>query len=169
MPTRWPVESTSAPPELPWLMAASVWMKFSNMLMPRFERPSADTIPIVTVWPTSNGLPIASTMSPTLQRVVVAERDDRQPIGLDLQNREVALGICAHQPRVELASVGERDRDLVGCLHDVVVGQDVAISGGNHSGAEARDAFGPAARVAEEVAVERIGRSAATLHFACVV
>jgi hypothetical protein len=27
MPTRRPVRSTSAPPELPGLMAASVWMK----------------------------------------------------------------------------------------------------------------------------------------------
>ncbi len=25
-PTTWPRMSTSAPPELPWLMAASVWM-----------------------------------------------------------------------------------------------------------------------------------------------
>ena len=65
MPTRWPLVSTSAPPELPWLMAASVWMKFSKVLMPRFDRPSAETMPIVTVWPTSNGLPMASTMSPT--------------------------------------------------------------------------------------------------------
>ena len=29
MPTSWPRRSTSAPPELPGLIAASVWMKFS--------------------------------------------------------------------------------------------------------------------------------------------
>ena len=46
-------------------MAASVWMKFSNTLMPRPERPSAETMPEVTVWPKPKGLPIASTMSPT--------------------------------------------------------------------------------------------------------
>jgi hypothetical protein len=35
IPTRLPPTSTSAPPELPGLMAASVWMKFSKVLMPR--------------------------------------------------------------------------------------------------------------------------------------
>jgi len=34
MPISWPLTSTSAPPELPGLMAASVWMKFSKVLMP---------------------------------------------------------------------------------------------------------------------------------------
>ena len=41
MPTRLPPASMSAPPELPGLMAASVWMKFSNVLMPSPVRPSA--------------------------------------------------------------------------------------------------------------------------------
>ena len=57
--------SISAPPELPGLMAASVWMKFSKLLMPSWLRPSAETIPLVTVWPTPKGLPMASTWSPT--------------------------------------------------------------------------------------------------------
>ena len=46
-------------------MAASVWMKFSNTSVPRPERPSAETMPMVTVWPKPKGLPIASTTSPT--------------------------------------------------------------------------------------------------------
>jgi hypothetical protein len=46
-------------------MAASVWMKFSKVLMPSWLRPSALTMPLVTVCPTPNGLPIASTWSPT--------------------------------------------------------------------------------------------------------
>ncbi|KAG1167652.1 hypothetical protein G6F35_017662 [Rhizopus arrhizus] len=65
MPTRLPSASTSAPPELPGLMAASVWMKFSYVFRPSPLRPSADTIPCVVVCPTPNGLPIASTTSPT--------------------------------------------------------------------------------------------------------
>ncbi len=64
-PIRLPAVSTSAPPELPGLIAASVWMKSSKRLMPRWLRPSALTMPIVTVLPNPNGLPIASTMSPT--------------------------------------------------------------------------------------------------------
>ena len=35
----------NAPPELPSLMAASVWMKFSNVSRPRRPRPVALTIP----------------------------------------------------------------------------------------------------------------------------
>ena len=65
MPTTAPSMSTSAPPELPGLMAASVWMKKPESLMPRLVRASAETMPLVTVWPTPNGLPTASTRSPT--------------------------------------------------------------------------------------------------------
>ena len=61
IPMRLPFTSTNAPPELPGLMAASVWMKFSKVLMPSWLRPSALTMPLVTVWPTPKGLPMAST------------------------------------------------------------------------------------------------------------
>ena len=64
MPTRLPLLSISAPPEFPGLIAASVWIKFSKVLIPRWLRPTADTMPMVTVWPTPNGLPMASTTSP---------------------------------------------------------------------------------------------------------
>jgi len=45
MPISLPSRLTSAPPELPGLIAASVWMKFSNVLMPTPLRPSALTMP----------------------------------------------------------------------------------------------------------------------------
>ena len=61
MPSKCPWVSTRAPPELPGLMAASVWMKFSNTLMPSWLRPSALMMPLVTVCPTPKGLPMAST------------------------------------------------------------------------------------------------------------
>src|SRR5437879_2210711 len=65
MPTSSPRAFTSAPPELPGLIAASVWMKSSYSAMPTLARPTALTIPIVTVWLRPNGLPMASTYSPT--------------------------------------------------------------------------------------------------------
>ena len=55
--------STRAPPELPWLIAASVWMK--AVAPEPSDRSSAEMMPLVTVWPMPNGLPIASTRSPT--------------------------------------------------------------------------------------------------------
>ena len=44
MPTRCPCTSTKAPPELPGLMAASVWMKFSNVLSPKSLRPKSQRL-----------------------------------------------------------------------------------------------------------------------------
>ena len=60
MPISSPRRLSRAPPELPELMAASVWMKFSRFSMLRPLRPRALTMPEVTVWPRPNGLPMAS-------------------------------------------------------------------------------------------------------------
>ena len=65
MPIRRPSSPISAPPLLPGLIDASVWMKSSKRSMPSPERPSAETMPEVTVWPSPNGLPIAIEKSPT--------------------------------------------------------------------------------------------------------
>ena len=66
MPISSPLRLTSAPPELPGLIEASVWMKFWKPSPRRPLRPTADTMPEVTVWPMPNGLPTATTKSPTL-------------------------------------------------------------------------------------------------------
>ncbi len=57
----------SGPPELPWLIGASVWIEFEivKSLGESIERWSALTIPLVTVCGRPNGLPIATTGSPT--------------------------------------------------------------------------------------------------------
>ena len=62
-----PALSSSGPPELPGLMAASVWM---TPLISRPEaagrrRPSALMMPEVIERPRPNGLPIAKTVCPT--------------------------------------------------------------------------------------------------------
>ena len=68
MPTSLPSILTSAPPELPGLIAASVWMVF--MVYPpsmSIGRSLADTMPKVTELENSipPGLPTAITKSPT--------------------------------------------------------------------------------------------------------
>src|SRR6266545_4346183 len=76
MPITWALRSTSAPPELPGLIAASVWMAPAMSVVcgsawlrwsPPSEmvRSSALTIPEVTEPSRPSGLPIASTVSPT--------------------------------------------------------------------------------------------------------
>ena len=66
MPITSPSRLMSAPPELPGLMEASVWMKSSYDSMPRPFLPKALTMPRVTLCSRPNGLPIARTKSPTL-------------------------------------------------------------------------------------------------------
>ena len=127
MPIRLPLLSTSAPPELPGLIAASVWMKSSNRLMPRWLRPSALTMPCVTVLPKPNGLPIASTTSPTCKPSTVAERDRRQVVAVDLEHGEVGFGIDALDASGHLTTIGQHDFDVVGAVDHVMVGEHVTV------------------------------------------
>ena len=66
IPTTRPRLSASAPPELPGLSAASVWMTFSTSLLARpsraaSDRPRALTTPAVTLPANPRGLPMATT------------------------------------------------------------------------------------------------------------
>ncbi len=68
MPITSPCRLTSGPPELPKLIAASVWMKFSNELVSSLmliRRCLALTTPTVTLLVSACGLPMAITQSPT--------------------------------------------------------------------------------------------------------
>ena len=139
-------------------MAASVWMKFSKVLMPRWVRPSAETMPEVTVWPTPKGLPMASTTSPTRSvsaaaKVIAGSLRSRG----DLEHGQIRFGIGADGLGLELAPVVERDLDLVGALDDMVVGEDVALGRDHDAAAQARAALRLLAEaVAEEMAEERV-------------
>src|SRR5438132_2530193 len=73
IPTTCAELSASAPPELPGLRAASVWMMSSitRILSPArvgSERPTALTTPAVTLPANPRGLPIATTIWPTRSR-----------------------------------------------------------------------------------------------------
>ena len=60
-PTTRPLRSSIGPPELPWLIGASVWIAF-GIVRPFgawMSRPVALTIPAVIVRSSPNGLPIA--------------------------------------------------------------------------------------------------------------
>ena len=65
MPITSPRRLSSGPPELPGLMAASVWMtSWVRRSATGSGRPTALTTPTLTVWLRPNGLPIAITQSP---------------------------------------------------------------------------------------------------------
>ncbi len=68
IPITSPRRLSSGPPELPWLIAASVWIAPSIGVSfgEEISRPTALTMPLVTVPSRPNGLPIATTPSPTV-------------------------------------------------------------------------------------------------------
>ena len=72
-----PREFSSGPPELPGLSAASVWITsgISRPVLARMLRPSALTMPAVTVCSKPSGLPMAMAISP---RLTPAERPKRR-------------------------------------------------------------------------------------------
>ena len=95
MPIRLPAASINAPPEFPGLIAASVWMKFSKVLMPSPVRPSAETMPLVTLWLKPNGLPIASTTSPTRR---LSEEPNVMAGSLSASTRSTARSVSGSLP-----------------------------------------------------------------------
>jgi hypothetical protein len=68
MPMTSPSVLTSGPPELPGLMAASVWSHRLYSLTPGRNRRVQDTMPMLTLRDMPHGAPIAITKSPSLSR-----------------------------------------------------------------------------------------------------
>jgi len=65
MPISLPSRLTSAPPELPGFDGGVGLDEEVRIADPAALRATAEMMPLVTVWLRPNGLPIASTMSPT--------------------------------------------------------------------------------------------------------
>ena len=133
IPTTRPRESASAPPELPGLSAASVWMTFSTSRVARpsrvaSERPSALTTPAVTVPANPSGLPIATTSWPTRSRAASPNGAGGGLAAARPDDRQVGQRIATDDPERELGAVDERGgspvraRDHVGGRHEIAVG-----------------------------------------------
>ena len=125
-----PRRSRSGPPELPWLMAASVWIvsvivKLFGAVISRW---SALTIPLVIVPSRPNGLPSASTGSPTSTALESASRSGaEQACGrVDAEDGEIGRRIGSDELGVELDAVPEAHRDRRRACDDVLVRDDVA-------------------------------------------
>ena len=65
IPITSPFKINNGPPELPWFIDASVWMK-SSYLVKLISLFRAEIIPAVTVPPKPNGFPIATAQSQLL-------------------------------------------------------------------------------------------------------
>ena len=121
-PMTWPSESSSAPPELPGLMAASVWIRLRRLRgwpvassVTVIERPVALTTPVVTLFSKSpSGLPMAMASWPISSVVESPKRRHRQVGALDLDDGKVGQRVDAVGAALELATVLELDGDGVG-------------------------------------------------------
>ena len=162
MPTSAPVVSMSAPPELPKLMAASVWMKSSKVAMPSCSRPVALTMPCVTVCESPIGSPIASTTSPARRRSERPKVTTGSGVKIDLQNGQVRVRVAADDVRIRHAAVGELHLDRVGIGDHMIVGDDVAAAVDDDAGAQAALDALPVARqeIAEQLLPDRRARCA---------
>lgn len=69
--------------------------------------------------------------------VGVAQDRRGQAGGIDLDDRDVALGVRADQSGVAGGAIVQLHGDLLGTLHHMGVGDDVAVSGENHAAARA--------------------------------
>ena len=90
------------------------------------SRPRAETMPAVTVPPRLNGLPIASTQSPT---GFIIGKLDRGKIGtvIDFDQCQIGARIGSDHPcRIGFAIVGE-DLDLFRVLDNMIVGHRETI------------------------------------------
>ncbi len=130
--------------------------------MPTWVRATAETMPWVTVWPTPNGSPIASTTSPTCSASELANSSvgNRSLAPLMRKHGEIAALVLEHDVGVEFALVGQRDLHFAGALDDVIVGDDEAGRIDDDAGAERALDLLRAAATAEELAEERIGQKA---------
>ena len=116
MPTSCPFMSTSAPPELPGLMAASVWMKKPESAIADMRagerRDDAAGHRLADAERVADGEHEVAD----LERVGIADRDHRKRLGVavDLQHREVERSSSSRTLLSNSRPSDERDLDLVG-------------------------------------------------------
>ena len=116
MPTTAPSASSSGPPELPGLTAASVCttpVVGKQTPGASIWRSSWETTPVESEARFSNGLPITATGSPTRKRARAAERQRLQPevLRIHLEQRRVLEEVVAQHVRVDARAVAEHDVD----------------------------------------------------------
>ena len=143
-----PRASTSGPPELPGLSAASVcrMLSSSRPVRARIERPRPLTMPAVTVCRKPYGLPIAIAICPTRKPARVAEPAPvRDPGAATLSTARSESGSSPTTSAPAAAPVGKRHLDRRRAAGDVAVRDEVAVRRDQEAGAGAARARGAAA------------------------
>ena len=141
MPTTWPAALTSGPPELPGLMAASVWMRPSSVTPSAVEvavlgrhDPAGDGRLAAEV----EGVADGDHLVADLEVVGRAELGGHEVVDvLHLDQGEVVVGGAADQRGRVLAAVGEHDGDVADAADHVGVGEHEPVGAEDDAGAGA--------------------------------
>ena len=129
-----PVTSTSAPPELPGLIGASVWMKLSIILDAHAATVRRADNPVGHGLAYPEGMADGQHQIAHLHVPAFSQRDGGQVVGVNLDDRDVTLGIKSNNLGVELAPVLQRHLDLRWPTYKMAVGQDISVLSHNHPG-----------------------------------
>ena len=118
IPITRPSAPTSGPPELPGLIAASVWIapEIAKSVSDATERSTAEMIADRQRLRLPNGDPIAATGSPTVDLLAVAQRQRRAASAPSVSTRSSAtsaFGSCPSTFAPDPVAVGELDVDLL--------------------------------------------------------
>ena len=144
MPITRPSPSISGPPLFPGLIEASVWitLEIEKPLGARISRATADTIPVVTVRVKPNGLPIATTGSPTCAELESPSGTGRALLILSGSTLSTARSVDGSRPltvaltgspsssKLTVTSLGPSTTWRVGHDRAVVVHQEARAGGG---------------------------------------
>jgi hypothetical protein len=128
IPTTWPRESARAPPELPGLSAASVWITSSTIRVAVWvrtgsARPGPLTMPAVTLPAIPRGVADGNheAADPEVVDVAIDRRIDDRLVGAD--HGEIGQRVAADDLQAGLAAVGERGFAAVRAANHVGVGE----------------------------------------------
>ena len=122
-PTTWPAMFTSGPPELPGLIAASVWMKSKPGAATVSGAPLRLTIPNDTLCSSPKGWPSASTNSPTRRRLESPRGSTTRPLTPSTRTSARSTRLADHLA-VHAAAVGQPHLQPLGAFDDMGIGHD---------------------------------------------
>ena len=116
MPITRPSPSTSGPPELPGLIAASVWIapeigsSVSDCDRAVDRRDDADRQRLLLAERRADRRDRLADLD--ARALAERQRPQREALGVDLQQRDVGVRVVADDLRLDLVAVGELDVDL---------------------------------------------------------
>jgi hypothetical protein len=163
MPITSPFMLRSGPPELPGVhrdVGLDERDRVEVRVRPRFSRLFALTMPAVTGVREAEGRSDRDHPFAHAKLRGVADLHDGKAGRLDLEHRDVAAHVGADDFRLELALVGEADRDLLRVLDHVRVGHDEAVLGDDEPGAQAEGRSGERGAASLAASLARRGRAA---------